>query len=91
MTGIPFTQFLRPDGERRAVFIDRPKDIELIAEAFIHNGGWFECEELRGGTVSLCACKVVNGESQDIEQELVPNGPGVPAAVDRLVQKVRHK
>lgn len=88
---IPFTQFFRPSGRQGCVTIDRPRDIEDIAGRFIQGGGWFEIEELANGMVSMTACKMVNGESQDIEIELVRNGPKVPDAVDRLVNKVRHK
>jgi len=80
---IPFLQYLRPHGERRSVHIDRSPDIEGMARLFIASGGRFECEELRTGDVSLTACKF----GRDVAIEVVPNGPLVEAAVDRLVRK----
>jgi hypothetical protein len=78
---IPFTQYLRPDGRPTPVEIDRPEDIERMAQRFIDAGGRFECEHLTTGHASLTA--TWNGE--DIAIEVVGNGPEVPAAVDRLV------
>lgn len=85
---IPFTQYLRPDGRKRETGIERPRDIEDAAQRFIASGGWFEAEELATGEASLTACREVDGEPQDIAAEVVPNGPEVPAAVDRLILRV---
>lgn len=87
MLKVPFTQFVRPNGRRRELSIWRPDDIKELARRFIEAGGWFECEELSTGQVSLTACKEVQGEPQDIEIEVGPNGPAVLDAVDRLVRK----
>jgi hypothetical protein len=43
---IPFTQYLRLNGRKRPVEIDRPEEIEAIARRFIESGGRYECEEL---------------------------------------------
>jgi hypothetical protein len=83
---IPFTQYLRPDGERRAVEIDMPPKVEAMAKTFIEFGGYFECEELTTGHVSLTACHP-DCEAGDCAIEVVPNGPEVPDAVDRLVKQ----
>jgi len=82
---IPFTQYLRPNGKKRRVEIDRSPEIEAIAQRFIDSGGRYECEELTTGHASFTAVKFVDGEYQDVCIQLVMNGPGVPAAVDRLV------
>jgi len=79
---IPFTQYLRPHGEQRAVNIERPPEIEGMARLFIASGGRFEVEELTTGEASLTAVKF----GRDVAIEVVPNGPDVPAAVDRLVR-----
>lgn len=85
---IPFTQYLRPDGRKRSVEIEMSQEIEAMAQKFISSGGWFEVEELYTGHASLTACKEVEaGEPDDIAVEVVPNGPEVPAAVERLVHK----
>ncbi len=84
---IPFTQYLLPHGRKRAEYIDRPTEIEALADAFIKRGGWFECEILTTGHVSLTACAIVDDEPQDIEMIVCPNGPEIPVRVDELVRK----
>lgn len=85
--GIPFTQYLRPDGEKRPTAIDMPEDIEALAFAFIERGGWFEVEELTSGHASLTACHIVDGEPQDIAIRVVENGPPVVPAVEALMRE----
>lgn len=83
---IPFTQYLRPAGRTRVVRIDRPAEVEATAHRLIDAGVRFEAEVLTTGEVSLTA------EDRDGEQlaiEVVPNGPGVSEAVDRLVAAAR--
>lgn len=84
---IRFTQYLRPNGRKRITEIERTPEIVLLANKFIIAGGWFESEELTTGQVSLTACFMIDEEPQDIAFEIIPNGPGVPEAVDRLVHK----
>lgn len=84
---IPFTQYLRPDGRRRPMEIERPKEIEEIARRFIASGGRYTCEELSTGVVSLAAEKVIDGEPKDVAICLSSNGPEVEAKVDELVRK----
>jgi hypothetical protein len=83
---IPFTQYLRPHGRKAEVSVERPAEITTLAQQFIAMGGWFECEELSTGHASLTACMLVDDEPGDIEIQIVPNGPEVPSAVDRLVR-----
>jgi hypothetical protein len=80
---IPFTQYLRPNGRKRPVEIDRPKEIEAIACRFIASGGHYECEALTTGHASLTAVKF----DRDVCIELRMNGPDVPVAVDKLVRR----
>lgn len=81
---IPFTQYLMPHGRRQEVDIDRPEDVEAKARAVMDAGYFFELELLSDWqTVSLTVADRTNGE--DLEIELVRNGPAVPDAVDRLV------
>lgn len=85
--GIPFLQYLLPDGRKKAVTISRSPEIEALAQDFIDRGYWFECEILSDGIVSLTACARIDGESVDVAMELVENGQGVPETVDRLVRR----
>ena len=84
---IKFTQYVLPNGHKRDEFIDRPAEIEALADKFVASGGWYEAEILRTGEVSFTACRRVDGEPQDIDIEVVPNGPAVLDAVDRLVRR----
>jgi len=84
---IPFTQYLRPHGRKRQTGVEMPPEVEALAEAFIERGGWFECEELTTGEVSLTACWDMPDGDNDIEIDVVANGPGVPEAIDRLVRR----
>lgn len=86
--GIPFTQYLLPDGRRRDETIERPADVEAQAQKFIAAGGRYECEILTTGEVSFTAvfCDE-DGDEQDVEIEICANGPAVRDAVDALVRK----
>lgn len=85
---IPFTQYLMPNGRRQQIEIRRPKRVEDLAARFIASGGWFEAEVLSTGDVSLTACRIIDGEPQDIAGRIVPNDERVPWAVDMLVEHV---
>ena len=87
MTEIPFTQFLRPNGERRQTFIDMPHRIALLARRFIEEGGTYTSEAMRGGMVSLCAEFTLEGERQDIVCMVAQNGPGIERAVEQLIRE----
>jgi hypothetical protein len=84
--GIPFTQYMLPDGRKVPVSVERPAEIEGMAQQFIEMGGRFECEMLSTGQISLTAVCEIDGEEQDAEIEICANGPSVPDAVDRLVR-----
>lgn len=88
---IPFTQYMRPNGRKVSVSIERPADIEKIACGFIERGGWFEVEHLVTGHASLTACFVIDGEPDDIAIRVVENGPAFPMAVDDLVREAAAK
>lgn len=84
---IPFTQYHRPDGRHTEISIGCSAEIEDLAERFIKSGGRFEAEVLTTGHVSLSAVfEDEDGEPGDIAIEVVPNGPGIDAAIDRLVR-----
>lgn len=84
MTGIPFTQYLLPDGRTRPQWIDRPPEIETLAAKFIAAGGRYECEMLTTGEVSFTA--VLDDDDPPIAIEVCDNGVDVPAKVDQLVR-----
>jgi hypothetical protein len=83
MADITFTQFLRPFGRPTPVSINRPDDISSKAVEIRERGFRFECEELWTGEVSL----TISNDDGDHDIEVVPNGPDVPAAVDRMISR----
>src|SRR5574337_234762 len=84
---IPFTQYLRPNGETRDESIERSPEIEKLAFEAYEKGVRYEAEILRTGEVSLTA--MFNGD--EVAHELVPNGPAVVDAVDRLVKTTTER
>lgn len=86
--GIPFTQYVLPHGRKREETIERPAEIEALAQKFIDAGGRYECEVLTTGEVSFTAvfCDE-DGDEQDVEIEICANGPAVLDAVDAIVRK----
>jgi hypothetical protein len=81
---IVFTQFLRPDGRRETVWIERTAEVAALAKAIVEAGGRFEIEELMDHTVSMA---VEKGDDGPVAMELCKNGPDVLDAVDRLVRE----
>lgn len=78
---IPFTQYLLPNGERRAVSINRPDPVIEKAKAIMEAGFRFECEMLSTGYVSF----TVSDDYQDYDIRICLNGPEVPQTVDELI------
>jgi hypothetical protein len=94
MADILFVQYLRPNGTRTDVVIDRPKPISDKAWAVIEAGGQFEAEALPMGMVSF-ECINTNIEEDEpgfyLATALCLNGPEVPGAVDRLVEEAYER
>lgn len=82
---VVFTQYLRPDGRTQSVWIEREADVVAIAAALLKQGYHFDIEELADRMVSM-TCESANEDEPPIAHELVPNGPEVPPAVDRLIR-----
>lgn len=79
---IEFTQYLMPHGRQIAVRIECPEDVAAKARGIIAAGFRFECEMLNDyTTISL----TIVGDKADHAIEVVPNGPEVPKAVDRMI------
>lgn len=81
MKAIPFTQFLRPDGRRADVEIERPDEIAALAYRIMSCGYRFECEHLRTGHASF----TISNDEGDYAITVVPNGPQVPPAIDAMI------
>ena len=86
---IPFTRFTLPDGEKSPGSFERPDEIEVMAQALLKAGYTFELEELRNGSIHMdCTHR---WEDMPAALELVPDGPEVPQAVDRLVTQAYRR
>jgi len=84
-TTIQFTQYMLPDGRAQQVdlIVDDPSTARMASEILMQKGYRFECEVLTNGVVSLTCANTLQGI--DIAIELCPNGPGIKAAVGRMV------
>lgn len=82
---IEFTQYLRPNGRRKPITINRSIEVEERAERLIMAGLRFEAEVLTTGEVSLTVFD--QDSEEDVAIELTPNGDHVGAAVDKLVDQ----
>lgn len=80
---IPFTQFKMPHGHEVCVTIDRSRAIEGKALTLMEAGYRFEIEMLMTGDVNM---ECIRGEDC-IAGELCTNGPAVPEAVDRMIER----
>jgi len=87
MQQIAFTQYLRPNGRQEIVHIERPDDIAAQAEKIVAAGFALECEVLMTGHVSFS----IAGDKGDVDIEVVPNGPGVPDAIDRMITRFSER
>ena len=83
---IPFTQYLLPNGRKRATSIDVDEETKKLAQQFMDAGGYFECEILSTEDISLTACFDQPDGDNDIAVEVVQNGPDVIKAVQKLVR-----
>jgi hypothetical protein len=84
---IPFTQYLRPHGRKRAVEWEGSPEIEALAKHFLDVGGKYECEALQIGHASLTAAYDCDGEVTDIAIVICDNGPDILEAVPELVRR----
>ncbi len=79
---IEFTQFRMPDGTPDTVWIERPEAMVAKAKEIAEAGYRFECEMLGDyATISL----TIADDKGDHAIEVVPNGPEVPEAIDRMI------
>lgn len=81
-------QFLRPDGEQKIVYAEVADD---LADNYATMRETCKCRitiELNpGDVVSIC----IEHEEGDFDIELVPNGPGVQVATDRIIRRFNKK
>ena len=78
---IPFTRYVRPDGDPRPGSFDVPEPVERMAERLIEAGVLFDVEVLQTGEVSMTAML----DDECLAIKVVPNRVGVALAVEHLV------
>ena len=78
---IPFTQYILPDGRKKAILIDMPDDIERMATELIDDGCHFDAEVLMTGVVSFTCER----DDDMLSIVLSENGPQVVEKVSKLV------
>ena len=88
---VPFVQFLRPDGRRRNIWIERDAERARKATALREQGCRFEVEELLTGEASMTVERLHGGEDELVSIRVVPNGPEVPPAVDELIDEAYER
>lgn len=90
---VVFTQYLRPNGRQTTVWIERSPEIAALAQQVLAAGYHFDIEELMDRTVSMTVESNIphDDEQAPIAIELCPNGPEVPAAVDRLIRTAAER
>lgn len=62
-----------------------PPEVEAKAQKLIQDGCRFEIEMLGDGQISMTCERGEDDEHEVLAAELVPNGPEVPPAVDRMI------
>jgi hypothetical protein len=82
---IKFTQFLSPNARKIPISIAHTPEVEMLAEEMYKNGCRFEIEVLPAGMINM-DIQPPDG-SGVFAIEVVPNGPAVVEAVERLVKR----
>lgn len=85
---IQFIQFLRPNGRRKPVLVDRPEEVESLAEELESQGYQFEIEVLTTGQIHMTVSDPVEG--LDHVSRVCENGPPVPQSVDSLIREAHQ-
>lgn len=86
---IPFTQWMRPFGRPKKIEVDRPAEIEAMANELITDGCRLNAEVLQTGEVSFTV-EHEDCEFTVIASEVVANGPTVLPAVDRMITEAHR-
>jgi hypothetical protein len=87
---IKFTQFVHPHGRKVPVAIDHTPEVEALAEEMVKQGCLFEIEVLPGMGMVNMDIQPPDGAGV-FAVEVVPNGPEVVEAVERLVRRAHAR
>ena len=84
---IPFTQYLRPDGRKKAVTIELEVHVEAKANDILAAGYVFEIEQLINGMISATIADPI--KDRDVAHALSPNGPPVPIRISEMIMSFK--
>lgn len=79
---VKFTQYLRPNGRKKIIYIDLKPEIEKMANTIIDMNYRFEAEVLSDDLT--CSFTITSNE-EDHYCILVPNGPEVPQKISEMI------
>jgi len=82
---VTINQYLLPDGRVKRIQIDMEDEIAKKVEEIQSHEFEIAAEVLNTGEVSMTVSCSILGE--DLEIEICPNGPPVPIAFKRLIEK----
>jgi hypothetical protein len=89
MPAVEFTQYLRPSGNTRPIYIDVDEPLHAMAQAVIAAGQRFEAELLSDGLVSLT---VADPDLRaDVAIRVCSNDEAVPRSVDELIIEAHER
>ncbi|MFH0982796.1 MAG: hypothetical protein V2A79_14830 [Planctomycetota bacterium] len=80
---VMFRQYMRPDGRQVPIYVDLDSSFADQVQRIRDDGCRLEAEVLTTGVVSFTIYDP--STEDDVACELVENGPGVLAAVERLI------
>lgn len=86
---VKFTQYLRPNGRKKTIYIELKPEIEKMADTIIDMNYRFEAEVLRDDIT--CSFTITNDEEGDVYIILVPNGPEVPQKISEMIWDFHSK
>lgn len=84
---VTFVQYLRPDGKQSPITIKRDEMVTSKYKRLMLDSVVFTAEVIPGDEVYLS----VEFEETVIASALVPNGPDVPATVDKVIHEAYSK
>lgn len=84
---VPITQYMRPHGTAKQLFIERPQRIADLAARIIAAGFKFELRHLGDVTSAPSVSITINDGNADVDNEITTPGEAAEAAIDNLVER----
>ena len=80
---IEFTQYLRPNGMKRTIYIDLGEKYNELGQGIIDMGMFFEIEELSNGLISM----TISDGDEDLIIEICENNSEVKETVKKMIDR----